>query len=112
MKFYLGKTNWLNDKKAIVDVGWAQDTYSLKETISFTPTLPIYIFRSNTGTSATRVWNGRVFRAKISEGTEIIRDFIPCLDTDGKPCMYELLEGKTYYNQGTGADFTYKLLEN
>ena len=112
ISFYLGCTNWLGDKKGIIDTGWF--TYSagaLQNTLTFTPTLPIYIFRSNTGTSTARYFYGRIFRAKISEGENIVRDFIPALDENNKPCMYEIMESKTYYNSGTGADFKYKILD-
>ena len=32
----------------------------------------------------------------------LVRDFIPVLDKDGTPCMYDLVEHKFYYNAGTG----------
>lgn len=100
----------VKDAVAIINKG---TSYS-KSLTSDLPSIShkIYLFGRNYNGTLEKPWNGLIYRAKISEGTEIIRDFIPCLDPDGKPCMYELLEGKTYYNQGTGADFTYKLLEN
>ena len=32
----------------------------------------------------------------------LVRDFIPVLDEDGVPCMYDRVEKKYYYNAGTG----------
>ena len=29
-------------------------------------------------------------------------NMIPCLDKNGRPCMYDTVSGKTFYNQGTG----------
>ena len=73
----------------------------------------LYMFGRNYDGTLDRTWNGRIYRAKISEGDQIIRDFIPALDPDGKPCMYEMIEGKTYYNAATsGDDFLYKVYED
>ena len=32
-----------------------------------------------------------------------IRDFKPCLDADGVPCLYDLISKTAFYNQGTGS---------
>lgn len=50
--------------------------------------------------------NGKIWEAKISKGSDIIRDFIPCLDQSGAPCFYDLVTQKPFYNSGTG-DFVY-----
>lgn len=55
---------------------------------------------------------GAIYRIKISEGTEIVRDFIPCLDANGKPCMRDVINGVDYYNEGTGVDFDYEIYES
>jgi hypothetical protein len=74
-------------------------------------TVPLTIFKRNGSTD--RQWYGRIYRVKISEGDQIIRDFIPALDPDGKPCMYEMIESKPYYNAATsGNDFLYKVYED
>ena len=39
---------------------------------------------------------------RFNENNEIIQDFIPCLDNNNKPCMYDTVTGQTFYNQGTG----------
>lgn len=31
------------------------------------------------------------------------QQLVPCLDANGVPCMYDLVEKKTFYNQGTGS---------
>ena len=49
----------------------------------------------------------RIYRAKISEGTEIVRDWVPAYDTRrDKPCMYDLINNVAYYNDGIG-EFLY-----
>ena len=44
----------------------------------------------------------RVYNIKIWENGELVRNFIPCLDTNNTPCMYDTVTGQTFYNQGTG----------
>ena len=48
----------------------------------------------------------QVYGAKITLNNELVRDYIPVLDKNGVPCLYEKVERKFYYNQGTG-DFLY-----
>ena len=42
----------------------------------------------------------KFYYLKIYEGETLVKDFIPVLDTNNKPCMYEKI-GKTFhYNTG------------
>ena len=43
---------------------------------------------------------------KIYDNGVIVRDFIPVLDDNDVPCLYEKLEQKFYYNKGNGT-FSY-----
>ena len=45
---------------------------------------------------------GRIYYWKIWDNGVLVRDFIPCLDSLGVPCMYDLVGKKAYYNIGTG----------
>ena len=63
-----------------------------------------YLFTvNNNGTqgygeySIDRIYNFKMFRNNI-----LIQDLIPVLDPDGVPCMFDKVEGKFYYNAGTG----------
>ena len=47
-------------------------------------------------------WIGKYYNVKFYSKNVLVRDFIPVLDGDGVPCMYDKVEGKFYYNQGTG----------
>ena len=52
-------------------------------------------------------FKGRIYRAKISEGSEIVRDFVPAYDElKLKPCMYDLINNIAYYNNGEGEFLT------
>ena len=50
--------------------------------------------------------NCAIYYAQITEGTNIVRNFIPCLDPNNTPCMYDTVTAQAYYNIGTG-DFSY-----
>lgn len=53
--------------------------------------------------AGTRLWYAKIY----DEGV-LVRDFLPYLDSEGVPCMVDILTGKPYYNKGTGT-FKYKL---
>lgn len=106
---YMDKSYTFNDKSGRRSEGWLNWLNSRTAEMrtvekSFSATLPtptatknhvsLRMFSSPSRTAS----GGMIYRAKISEGTEIVRDFIPALDPDGVPCMYELYEGKSYYN--------------
>ena len=46
--------------------------------------------------------SGQIYYAKFYNGSTLIRDFIPVLDKNGTPCMFDKVEHKFYYNAGTG----------
>ena len=53
----------------------------------------------------------RIYELCLYEQETLICNFIPVLDQNNKPALYDKVEGKFYYNQGTGEDFKYKLKE-
>lgn len=96
--------NYLNDRKAILRIDKnGGNTYSsdLGE-LPFTPVKTIYMFTTNKGNTPNLIWNGKIFEAKITEGIEVVKHFIPCLNDDNVPCMYDLISQETFYNQGDG----------
>ena len=63
----------------------------------------IYIGAYNNGSPNLQYgWVARYYKLKIYDNDILVRDFIPVLDPDGVPCMYDKVEQKLYYNQGTG----------
>ena len=48
----------------------------------------------------------RIFSYKETQGDKMLVNLIPCVDSTGAPCMYDVISKKSYYNQG-GYDFTY-----
>ena len=98
--------NFLNSRKCVTTINETDFTNELVD-LSFTPTQKIILFNVNLGGSPdTRGVKGRIDTFLISEGDQIVRQFIPCLDADGNPCMYELYTGTAHYNQGSG-QFSY-----
>lgn len=47
----------------------------------------------------------RLYGFKIYDNGTLVRDFWPCYDPDGVACLYDKVEGKYYYNAGSG-EFT------
>lgn len=69
---------------------------------------PVYLFASNMSGTVWRTGAFRVYYCKITENGNLIRDYIPALDPDGKPCLFDLVTMTPYYNGATtGNDFTY-----
>ena len=73
------------------------------------PNLILFGFYSHYS-KGMQLHNGRYYNCQIYYDDILVRDFIPVLDKDGIPCMYDKVEKKFYYNQGTG-DFKYKTLD-
>lgn len=71
---------------------------------------PIYLFGVNMGGTAASGYYVRIRRCIITEDQETIRDFIPCLDTDGVPCMYDLIGKMPYYDKN-GRSYVYEVFD-
>ncbi|MBQ9013570.1 MAG: hypothetical protein IJ094_08480 [Bacilli bacterium] len=53
--------------------------------------------------------SGRIYSAIFTNSNnKHIHYFVPCLDENDKPCMYDTISGVTFYNKGTG-EFNYQL---
>ena len=73
-------------------------TFSVND---FTSTVTMALFRVK-GVDTT-YFQGRIYSCKLYSGDELIQDFVPCLDTEGVPCMFDLVSRKSFYNKGTGS---------
>lgn len=73
------------------------------ETKSFSVNYPMYIFAGNfAGNNVEQPTSYKLLYFKIYDDEVLVRDFIPVKDYKGTPCLYDKVEGKYYYNQGTG----------
>lgn len=48
-----------------------------------------------------------LYYTKIYDNDTLVRDFVPVIDLSGIPCLYDKVEDKFYYNEGTG-EFLYE----
>ena len=66
---------------------------------------PVYLFTTNrNGTAFDGAFIGKIYYAKITNSQGAITlNCIPCLDTDGVPCMFDLVSRKSFYNVGSGS---------
>lgn len=72
-----------------------------KATLNNSTNVSIYLFN----THAESDYNGtllKIYSFKLWDGDVLVRDFIPVLDWNDRPCMYDKVMDKLFYNQGTG----------
>ena len=63
----------------------------------------LYLFQCNfAGVAGDSDAHIQIRSVRLKENDALVHDFIPVLDKDGTPCMYDRVEGKFCYNQGTG----------
>ena len=105
---YEASLNFLNDRQSIITAPAFAQRINALGTLSFTPTKDLYMFGMNNYDGAETLYSTyRIYRAKISEGTEVVRDWVPAMDNhNSRPCMYDLINNVAYYNDGAG-DFDY-----
>ena len=48
----------------------------------------------------------RYYGSKWYDGEKLVRDFVPVLDENKRPCMYDKVSGELFYNKGAG-EFLY-----
>jgi len=65
----------------------------------------LYLFGMNYNTPQYLAF-AKLYCCKITDGSTLVRDFIPVLDWNYVPCMYDKVSGQLFYNAGTGS-FTY-----
>ena len=61
-----------------------------------------YYGNPNTGDGPLKLRAMTIYSVKLYNNDVLVRDFRPVLDEDNIPCMFEKVEGKFYYNAGTG----------
>ena len=88
------------EMKAELEDGTAvfSKTFSVPD---FTSTVTMALFRAK-GVGSS-YFQGRIYSCKHYSGDELIQDFVPCLDTEGVPCMFDFVSQKSFYNKGTGS---------
>lgn len=106
---YTVKFNYNNDKICYLDgisiaSGFTNGSYTYSD--------PWNIFcqvYNNGATQYARFFWGKLYYLKIWLGETLVRNFVPALDNNNTPCLYDTVTQQTYYNSGTGS-FTYEEL--
>lgn len=88
------------EMKAELEDGTAvfSQTFSVSD---FTSTATMTLFRAKN--VAGSYFSGRIYSCKHYSSDELIQDFVPCLDTNGVPCMFDFVSQKPFYNKGSGS---------
>lgn len=77
------------------------------ELITSNSIYPLNLFASNLAGEVWRLSRCRLGNIYLSENTfNDIPTYIPCLDYNNRPCMYDTVSKKSYYNRGSG-EFLY-----
>lgn len=100
--------NFLNDNKKRIVINSVEQVYeNMPENISTTNNFSYILFGAHyTTPQPYGLGPYRIYEFKMSKGTDIVIDLIPCLDNDDRPCMYDTVSKQTFYNAGTG-EFLY-----
>lgn len=69
---------------------------------TFTSSYALTLFALNRSGSVQEFFSGRIYSAKIWDNGNLVRDFVPCIDSNGAACFYDNVSGAFYYNAGTG----------
>jgi hypothetical protein len=62
----------------------------------------LYLLALNNAGTLTNQVSARLYSCQIYDNDVLVRDMWPCYDPDGVACLYDKVEGKYYYNAGTG----------
>ena len=87
------------EMKAELEDGTAvfSKTFSVSD---FESTVTMALFKSK---PLDRGFRGKIYSCKHYNGDKLIQDFVPCLDAEGVPCMFDFVSRKSFYNKGTGS---------
>ena len=62
----------------------------------------IYLFAVNGNGVISNFSSIRMYYMKMYEGNTLLRDYVPVIDKNKRPCLFDKVEKKCYYNQGIG----------
>lgn len=110
-KSFIISMNYMNDRTGKIN-GITYDTsISSKKLVSISK--PIYIFAGNRSGNAAYQYSGKLYNFKITDGTNVIRNFVPCYrNSDNVAGLYDLVNNVFYTNQGTGNFIVGPIKEN
>lgn len=78
---------------------WSGGSYTGYDRVATTP----YIFALNRGGSVFEPSSIKLYYIKFYDSEDtLLRDFIPVLDSNNVPCLYDKVSNTYFYNQGSG----------
>ena len=69
---------------------------------SFDSGYSMYLLAVHKGSETLYPAHAKLYSAKIWLDGDLKRDFVPCKDGSGVVCMYDLVDGRYFYNGGSG----------
>lgn len=78
------------------------DGTKIRDYLSFASTSDIYLFNLNIDSPSDYRCKSKIWRYEHKRNGVLVRDFIPVLDWDMTPCMYDRVTEQLFYNAGTG----------
>ena len=99
---YKNKYEISNKRYAYLKLNTLEQTELINDISYNYNNLSFYIFARNDSDNANFFISIKLYSLQLYDNDVLVRDFIPVLDGDGVPCMYDRVEGKFYYNAGTG----------
>lgn len=72
----------------------------------FSSGVNLFLFANNNGGSVASNGAAKLYSCQIYDNGTLVRDYIPCLNSDGAAGLYDLVNGVFYTNAGTGT-FSY-----
>jgi len=105
-----------SNTKYLIETNLSVGTQSMKvngtqiltgtDTTNYNLNANLYLFGMNYSTPQYLA-SAKLYCCKIWDNGTLIRDFIPVLDWNMTPCMYDKVSGQLFYNAGSGNDFLY-----
>lgn len=83
--------------------------YTARYTRGFSAINNVYLFAMGTNSGASYYGRCRMAYCKLYDNDTLVRDFIPVLDSNDVPCMYDKVTDELFYNKGTG-EFLYSTI--
>lgn len=99
----------LSTHGATLEAEYTKDGYEYTITIDNSAydfdgtTIPFYLFgRNENGSANLPSGTLNICFFKFFENGSTVMNLVPCLDSNGTPCMFDTIKRKTFYNAGTG----------
>ena len=98
-----GKHNFVMQyKNGVTTITNGSDTKYLSDDIQYRGEHSLYLFAAHGPSGAIQFSKIKMYSFSIKVDGVLVHDFVPVLDMEGIPCMYDKISGQFYYNAGTG----------